>query len=78
MGVCLITWTECFFTGDALFIRGCGRTDFQEGDPHTLFKVFETFSFLTQMKLLSIQGMTTKASALARLVKKKIQPKAEA
>tara|TARA_Y100001954_G_scaffold40764_1_gene41295 strand:- start:3589 stop:4362 length:774 start_codon:yes stop_codon:yes gene_type:complete len=26
------------FTGDALFIRGCGRTDFQEGDPHTLFK----------------------------------------
>lgn len=25
------------FTGDALLIRGCGRTDFQEGDPHTLF-----------------------------------------
>ena len=21
------------FTGDALLIRGCGRTDFQEGDP---------------------------------------------
>ena len=26
------------FTGDALLIRGCGRTDFQEGDPRTLFQ----------------------------------------
>ena len=25
------------FTGDALLIRGCGRTDFQEGDPGVLF-----------------------------------------
>lgn len=25
------------FTGDALLIRGCGRTDFQEGDPGTLY-----------------------------------------
>ncbi len=25
------------FTGDALLIRGCGRTDFQEGDAATLF-----------------------------------------
>jgi len=26
------------FTGDALLIRGCGRTDFQGGDPGTLFR----------------------------------------
>ncbi|MCC5634430.1 FAD/NAD(P)-binding protein [Nostoc sp. CHAB 5844] len=26
-------------TGDALFIRGCGRTDFQDGDPGTLYDV---------------------------------------
>jgi glyoxylase-like metal-dependent hydrolase (beta-lactamase superfamily II)/rhodanese-related sulfurtransferase len=26
------------FTGDALLIRGCGRTDFQSGDPRTLFR----------------------------------------
>ena len=26
------------FTGDALLIRGCGRTDFQEGDPRRLFR----------------------------------------
>lgn len=26
------------FTGDALLIRSAGRTDFQEGDPHTLYR----------------------------------------
>jgi sulfur dioxygenase len=26
------------FTGDALLIRGCGRTDFQQGDPHVLYR----------------------------------------
>ncbi|KAH1021181.1 hypothetical protein HUJ04_010728 [Dendroctonus ponderosae] len=26
------------FTGDALLIRGCGRTDFQEGNPRTLYR----------------------------------------
>lgn len=26
------------FTGDCLLIRGCGRTDFQEGDAHTLYR----------------------------------------
>ena len=26
------------FTGDALLIRGCGRTDFQEGSPEKLYK----------------------------------------
>ncbi len=26
------------FTGDALFIRGCGRTDFQQGDANTLYR----------------------------------------
>jgi sulfur dioxygenase len=27
------------FTGDCLLIRGCGRTDFQGGDPHTMYRV---------------------------------------
>ena len=26
------------FTGDALLIRGCGRTDFQQGDPRVLYR----------------------------------------
>jgi len=29
---------SCAFTGDALLIRGCGRTDFQEGSSATLYK----------------------------------------
>lgn len=28
---------EIAFTGDALLIRGCGRTDFQEGNSQTLY-----------------------------------------
>ncbi len=28
---------DAVFTGDALFVRGCGRTDFQNGDPSTLY-----------------------------------------
>lgn len=26
------------FTGDAVLIRGCGRTDFQQGNPSTLYE----------------------------------------
>lgn len=26
------------FTGDAIFVRGCGRTDFQDGDPQVLYR----------------------------------------
>lgn len=28
---------EMVFTGDALFVRGCGRTDFQKGSPNELY-----------------------------------------
>ena len=30
------------FTGDALLIRGCGRTDFQQGSPETLYQSVQT------------------------------------
>jgi sulfur dioxygenase len=30
------------FTGDAILIRGCGRTDFQEGDPEKLYESIHT------------------------------------
>lgn len=29
---------SCAFTGDTLLVRGCGRTDFQEGDARTLYR----------------------------------------
>ena len=40
------------FTGDALLISGCGRTDFQNGDPKTLFNSVRT-------KLFSLPNSTT-------------------
>lgn len=33
------------FTGDALLIRGCGRTDFQGGSPHRLYESVKTRIF---------------------------------
>src|ERR1051326_665978 len=33
------------FTGDALFIRGCGRTDFQDGDPRALYRAVRSELF---------------------------------
>ena len=33
------------FTGDALLIRGCGRTDFQQGSSHKLFESIKTRVF---------------------------------
>jgi hypothetical protein len=30
------------FTGDCLLIRGCGRTDFQQGNAHTLYRSVHT------------------------------------
>lgn len=36
---CVSYYTEgMIFTGDALLIRGCGRTDFQQGDPAKLYE----------------------------------------
>lgn len=36
---------EMAFTGDALLIRGCGRTDFQQGSSHRLFDSIKTRIF---------------------------------
>ena len=34
----LVNDAERVFTGDALLVRGCGRTDFQQGDARTLYR----------------------------------------
>ena len=44
-------WNGCVFTGDALFIDGCGRTDFQGGDAGRLY------DSVTQ-KLFALQDAT--------------------
>ena len=35
---CVLDDHSMAFTGDAVLIRGCGRTDFQQGDARTLFR----------------------------------------
>lgn len=37
LGSISFLWNERIFTGDALLINGCGRTDFQSGDAGVLF-----------------------------------------
>lgn len=44
-------WRDRLFTGDALFINGCGRTDFQSGNPGQLYDV------ITQ-RLFTLPGET--------------------
>ena len=36
-GSMCFVWREHVFTGDTLLINGCGRTDFQSGDPEALY-----------------------------------------
>ena len=36
---------EAVFTGDTLLIRGCDRTDFQQGNSDTLYKSIQTKLF---------------------------------
>lgn len=44
------------FTGDALLIRGCGRTDFQEGSAETLYKSVKGRLFLLPKDTLVYPG----------------------
>lgn len=41
------------FTGDTLLIRGCGRTDFDQGDPETLYNSIynQIFSLPNMLRL---------------------------
>jgi glyoxylase-like metal-dependent hydrolase (beta-lactamase superfamily II)/rhodanese-related sulfurtransferase len=44
------------FTGDALLIRGCGRTDFQGGDPEELYRSIHTRLFTLPGAMLIYPG----------------------
>ena len=44
------------FTGDSLLIRGSGRTDFQQGDPHTLYRSVHTRIFTLPQNCLLYPG----------------------
>ena len=64
------------FTGDALFIRGCGRTDFQEGSPHTLFKSVRDILFSYPNETLVYPGHDYKGVSFSTVgEEKKLNPR---
>lgn len=47
---------SCAFTGDALLVRGAGRTDFQQGNPCTLFRSVHAQIFTLPERCLLYPG----------------------
>lgn len=61
--MCFLVNNELILTGDALFIRGCGRTDFQQGCAATLYDNIHNklFTLANSVKVYpghDYQGMT--------------------
>ena len=48
------------FTGDTLLIRGCGRTDFQDGCSRTLFRLSEINCGVSKTRRSCTRRMTTR------------------
>jgi glyoxylase-like metal-dependent hydrolase (beta-lactamase superfamily II) len=71
------------FTGDALFIRGCGRADFQNGDPKTLYRSITEVLFALGDDVRvwpghDYKGMTCSTIAEEKLHNPRIAGKSEA
>jgi glyoxylase-like metal-dependent hydrolase (beta-lactamase superfamily II)/rhodanese-related sulfurtransferase len=59
---------SCAFTGDCLLIRGCGRTDFQDGEPHDMYRsvhlqLFTLPDFCTLYPAHDYRGLTSTSVA---------------
>ncbi|XP_037080379.1 persulfide dioxygenase ETHE1, mitochondrial-like isoform X2 [Pollicipes pollicipes] len=71
------------FTGDAVLIRGCGRTDFQEGDSATLYdsvhsQVFSLPEHFTVLPAHDYHGLTSSSIAEEKHLNPRLSlPKAE-
>jgi glyoxylase-like metal-dependent hydrolase (beta-lactamase superfamily II) len=58
-------WRDRVFTGDSLFIGGCGRTDFQGGDGVRFMTASRNVCLPCRMKHWFIRVMVIKAAGLA-------------
>ena len=58
-------------TGDALFIRGCGRTDFQNGDPGTLYDSVTQKLFTLPDRTLVYPGHDYKGQTVSTISEEK-------
>ncbi len=59
------------FTGDALLIRGCGRTDFQQGDPAQLFHSVRDRIFALPAETLLYPGHDYKGRTVTSVAEEK-------
>ncbi|HIP06560.1 MAG TPA: MBL fold metallo-hydrolase [Mariprofundaceae bacterium] len=59
------------FTGDALFIRGCGRTDFQAGDADTLYASITEKLFTLSDETIVYPGHDYKGMMLSTIAEEK-------
>jgi glyoxylase-like metal-dependent hydrolase (beta-lactamase superfamily II) len=59
------------FTGDALLIRGCGRTDFQQGDPRSLFDSVRSKIFTLPEATLLYPGHDYKGRTVTSVAEEK-------
>lgn len=60
---------EVAFTGDTLLIRGCGRTDFDQGDPETLYNSIYNQIFSLPNTLRLYPGHDYRGTEYVKLVK---------
>jgi sulfur dioxygenase len=58
-------------TGDALFIRGCGRTDFQNGDAGTLYDSVTQKLFTLSEEILVYPGHDYKGQTVSSIAEEK-------
>lgn len=60
------------FTGDCLLIRGCGRTDFQQGDPATMYRSVHDKLFALPDQCLLYPGHDYRGSTVTSVAEEKL------
>lgn len=63
--------TPMVFTGDALLIDGCGRTDFQSGDPAVLYRTIHSKLFNLPAETLVYPGHDYKGRCVSSIAQEK-------
>jgi glyoxylase-like metal-dependent hydrolase (beta-lactamase superfamily II) len=64
-------WRDRVFTGDALLIAGCGRTDFQAGDPNLLYHSITGKLFSLEDEVLVYPGHDYKGRRVSSIGEEK-------
>ncbi len=64
-------WRNCVFTGDALFIDGCGRTDFQGGSAEQLYDSITQRLFTLPDETIVYPGLDYKGRYISSIVQER-------